>query len=322
MQHLEELEAMLFEQRASAAEPATAPLIFILGSPRTGSTLLYQFIINTFDVFYISNLINDGFATHPVVGAALDVSLNPRKPVPYENRFGKTESCFGPSEASLVMRHWFGGEHPSQTQSTTVIPERRDHMLRSVVAMHAISGRPIVIKNAWNCFRIRELSTLFPSCAFLWIRRDIEAAAASDLASRYAHGSPNVWNSATTANYLDLQKRPYWEQVVEQQYEYNRAIRDDLHTYAEDRFVEFWYEDLCANTTEVLGRCQEFFDRRNLVQPRSLIEQVDLKASEGAALPDDDRARICAYVAQQADGRLGSFLYRNGAGQARNISGT
>ncbi len=303
---LTELDQRVLDQYVPAAE---LPLVFILGSPRTGSTLIYQLLINAFGPFYISNFINDAFAEHPAVGAVLDQQLNPREPVPYESHYGKTASCFGPSEGSLVFRHWFGGEHPSQTKSAIVLPPKREHMLRSLTAIHAITGRAIVLKNAWNCFRVRELSRLFPKSAFIWVRRDIEAAAVSDLESRYAHGSPERWNSATVANYLEIQRRPYWEQVVEQQYEYHRAMSEDLRACCPDRAIELWYEDVCVEPAAALDECGAFFARIGIHAPQRPIELPRLSAARDPKLSEEDRARIHDYVRRHAVERLHPFIH-------------
>lgn len=308
-ERLAELDQRVLDRYAPVEAAAELPLIFILGSPRTGSTLVYQLLINAFDLFYISNFINDAFAEHPAIGAVLDQQFPSREPVSYESRFGKTASCFGPSEGSLVWGRWFGGEHPSQTKSATVLPQHRQHMLRSFTAIHAITDRAIILKNAWNCFRVRELSRLFPKSAFIWVRRDIEAAAASDLESRYAHGSPERWNSATVANYTEIQRRPYWEQVVEQQYEYNRAVSEDLRTCCPDRAIELWYEDVCAEPDTALDSCGVFLARIGIHAPRRPIELPRLSAARDLKLSDEDQARIRGYVRQHAAGRLHPFIH-------------
>src|SRR5262249_7932126 len=115
--------------------------------------------------------------------------------------------------------------------------------------------KPLVIKNAWNCFRIPALARLLPAARFLWVRRDIGTAAKSDLHARYStKGSPVIWNSATPHNVESLRARPYWEQVVENQFEFNAAMHRDLNAHAKERFLEVWYEDLCADPSFTLDR--------------------------------------------------------------------
>jgi hypothetical protein len=295
------VEALLFERYALRMDAEKLPMVFILGSPRTGSTLLYQLLINVFGFFYFSNMVNDHFPEHPVVGAALDHILNLHKPIDYSSDHGKTEGPFGPSEASLLFRHWFGGEHPSQTQSARVMPEKSEHLRLTMQSLYAISGRPILTKNAWNCFRVQALVELFPAIHFVWVRRDIVQSAWSDLKARHLRGGPTVWNSATTANYRDIQKLPYWEQVVEQQYAYNESIALDLALYAPGRFCEIWYEDVCRNPATEIQRLREHWTRNHLLLDMRAEPPLRFSLSTWQGDESDDFTKICGYVGRCAD---------------------
>ena len=225
-----------------------------------------------------------------------------------QSHYGKTETEAGLSEGSAIFSHWFGGEHPAQLQSREVRPGRVDHLVDSLCSIQGITGRPLLTKNAWNCFRIRALTELFPAMQFIWVRRDIVRCAVSDLESRYRRGGPTVWNSATTANYMELQARPYWEQVVEQQYEYNLAIERDLEMCCPGRSIELWYEDLCRCPGDAVARLRDVFHARGVpAQPRD-IDVPELTASGGPSGLEDDQARIEAYVTSERD-RLAPHLY-------------
>lgn len=293
---LADLEQIVLNQHASASDASKLPLVFILGSPRTGSTLLYQLMINAFEVFYISNFINDHLATYPALGAALDVQLNPQSAIPYQSSYGKTASLHEPSEGSHVFRNWFGGEHPSQSKSATTLPDKRDHMLHSFAAIHSLTGRPAILKNAWNCFRIKELSKLFPKSVFIWIRRDIKAAAISDLKARKHFGSDQKWNSATPNNYKRIQTLPPYKQVVEQQYEFNTAIQDDIWAHASGRHIELWYEDLCDNLAEQLDHLKMFLTSKYTNLSSKPTPTVELERKQHQENLDEDSKRIISYV--------------------------
>lgn len=294
------VETLLFERYARETDAATLPMVFILGAPRSGSTLLYQLLINVFGFFYFSNLVNNHLPDYPIVGAALDQLLNPRKPVAYSSDHGKTEGPFGPSEASFVFRHWFGGEHPSQTHSARALSGKSEHLRKTMQSIYGLSGRPILAKNAWNCFRVQTLVELFPSIQFVWIRRDIVQAAWSDLKARYLRGGPTVWNSATTANYRDIQQLPYWEQVVEQQHAYNKSIALDLARYAPGRFCEIWYEDVCRNPATEIQRLREQWARNQLIADMRAKSPLMFSISTSQGDENDDFAKICDYVTHRA----------------------
>lgn len=282
--------------------------MFILGSPRTGSTRVYQAVVRFLRLPYFSNLANDAFPRHPILAAPLLREVQPGVEVALTARYGKTAGAFQPSEASAVMAHWCGGGHPSAVVSPGVLPGREGHLADTVAATHALFGAPLVIKNAWHCFRVRSLAGLLPAARFVWVRRDITASALSDLASRYVtRGDPAAWNSATPANVEELRRLPYWAQVVENQYEFARSVRAGLEEAAPGRHAIVWFEDLVRDPRAVLGRLAEELGPGLSAR---LPDRIDLgrgEPSEKPFRPGDD-GRLRAYVREHRD-RLSECQY-------------
>lgn len=305
---LKESEQLLFQKFSNTDSLNKLPLVFILGSPRTGSTLVYQLMVNFFNFFYFSNFINNYFYEFPIVGATLELQLNPRTSVNYKSKYGKTEGLFEPSEASWVFKNWFGDKHPSQLCSSTVLPEKEAHLTVTFNGISHLSGMPILTKNAWNCFRIQELTRLFPNIHFIWLRRDIAVSALSDLEARRRRGSPDIWNSATTANYQSIQKLPYWEQVVEQQYEYNKSIGEDLRRFSRGQYLEIWYEDVCEHPKEELAKVDEYFQLWSLPIQLENRPLPLLSRSKGPDGLDDDYEKIRQYILHNYD-RFEQYIY-------------
>jgi hypothetical protein len=299
---LEDAEQALFgDLLDGVAEPAEAPAVFILGSPRTGSTPFYQMVVKHFRLPYPCNLCNDAFAEQPIVSGPLLAQVLDRIDIAVTSAYGKTRGAFQPSEGSLLMRHWFGGEHPAQTRSNKLLPGKREHFQKTIAAVHRLFTAPVVIKNAWNCFRIADIARQLPRAYFLWIRRDIGKSALSDLAARYTvQGDPNCWNSATPARVEELRRLPYVAQVVENQYEFSRAIRAGLETSAAGRWADVWYEDLLADPDKVLRRLG---DQMRAVLPSWESRPVSLGKKDRAQrdLRTGDEERLQHYIAEHRE---------------------
>lgn len=298
-------------ERALLAQVGTAPQgpgpIFILGSPRTGSTFLYQAMAAGFELPYIANLTNDHFADVPVLGFSVQAAWPSFEGLLAESRFGKISGALQPSEGSALMRRWFGGGHPSEVVSRDFLPGQEAHMAATMAGAERLFKRPLLIKNAWNCFRIAALARAFPRAAFIWIRRDVAASAASDLRARYVvQRDPTSWNSATPRNVEALRKRPYWEQVVENQVEYARAISEAFAGLPRGAFAAVWYEDLCQSPSESLARLARRLDALRGLELHRLLR---VHAAEGDAdLPAEDSTRLRAYLAS-AGARLEPHRY-------------
>jgi len=309
---LAETEASLFaELLGDCPRPAAAPVLFVLGAPRTGSTVFYQALIQYFRLPYFSNLTNTVFPRHPLVAAHLLHALRESIKIGFSSNYGKTTGALQPSEASYVFHNWFGGEQPSQSRSCSILEERREHCVRTVASIQRLFRAPLVTKNAWNCFRIESLARLFPNAFFLWIRRDLIGSAVSDLAARYVvQNDPNVWNSATPARVEELRRRPCWEQVIENQYEFSVAIEEGLARYVPDRHAVVWYEELVRRPRKVLAGLARRLQATG-ARPAEAPFQLPRPSGNPRPLRDGDEAKIRAYVASQPERFAGLTLLRN-----------
>jgi hypothetical protein len=176
-------EAELF---AAHPGPSEAACVFILGAPRTGSTLFYQAFARALGLAFISNRANAETPLQPAVGILASDRARRAEggPEGFESRFGKTEGRDAPSEGSAIFTNWCGGGHPSEEVSAGLLPGRAAHFRQTLACIEAATGAPLLAMNAWNCFRVSALTEAAPRSAFIWIRRDAAAAAASDLAAR------------------------------------------------------------------------------------------------------------------------------------------
>jgi hypothetical protein len=285
-------EEVLLDVLAPKVELNRATPIFILGAPRTGSTILYQAICSTFHLPFISNFTNEFFSSTPITGLAIQKGIPVE--IGFESRFGKTSGQLQPSEASAVMARWFGGGHPSALVSARILDGMEPHFVATVAAAEALFGAPLVIKNAWNCFRVSYLATTLPSARFIWIRRDISAAAKSDLAARYeTKGSSKEWNSATPANVERLRQLPATAQVVENQHQFNIAISEALREHAGGRSCEIWYEDLIESRDRLLKRISTFLRIRSAAGAKL----INIAPPRPPKLSSADESAIASYLA-------------------------
>lgn len=283
-----------------------APIIFILASPRTGSTLLYQLMAKHLRLHFFSNYVATHFSGYPLVGTVIESALTDELAdgVSLRNRYGQTEGSHEPNEATKILDHWFRHEHPSATLSSRVRRGTRTHLTNTISGIAAFAGKPIVVKNTWNCFRVTELANLFPAARFIWLRRDIAASSYSALQARKRQGDPaTVWNSASPANFSEIRRLPYIEQVVEQQYWTNAAVEDDLRRRIHPgNWIEVWYEDIVADPVTVLETIASSFSFPHLRQ-QPKISEIRLQPSRHG-IESEDYTRILRYARSKYAGSV------------------
>ncbi len=284
--------------------------VFIVGAPRTGTTIIYQALLAWFDFCYFSNLINDDFPEHPIIGALVHKELSECEDITAINRFGHTVGQLQPSEGTKILNHWYSAKQPAQSYSTRIeSPAKSLHIMRSLDCISGYNGKPLLIKNAWNCFRIESLNGHFTDAKFIWIIRNANDAAKSDLNARYVtKGSPYIWNTAKPSNIDDLSELPYWAQVVENQYEYNKALQQQFK-----RLSGCWkfgvdiihYEDFCQLTSlsTILSHANFHY-----VKTRNDKKMISLKKPKTKwDIPDDDAIMIDRYYEEHRE-RLNSVM--------------
>ncbi|MFN7178285.1 sulfotransferase [Hyphomonas sp.] len=293
---LAEREQDIFRDYPGRADPAA---VFIVAAPRTGSTVFYQALAEAFSLPVISNHANNETPEHPAVGIleSHEVRLTGEARGDYGSRYGKTEGTHGLSEGSAIFTRWCGGGHPSETRSPGVLDTQAGHMRATLASVEAAAGRPLVTKNAWNCFRVADLARRFPNAGFIWLRRDVLAAAASDLSARHVvQGDVRVWNSATPADVEALRLLPPEAQVLENQFAFTRAITAASAGLAPDRFAEIWYEDFIASPDGVMQNLVAAFAPLKGLQPERLPAFRMLKS---AVLSEAEWKGLAAHMAAE-----------------------
>lgn len=290
---LAEQEQAIFRAHPGRRDPAA---VFVLAAPRTGSTVLYQALTESLSLPAITNHANSETPEHPAVGiiASHGARIGGGARADFGSRYGKTDGAHGLSEGSAIFTRWCGGGHPSEIVSPGVLPGRAEHMRATLAAVEAATGKPLVLKNAWNCFRLADLAARFPNAGFIWLRRDVFAAAESDLAARHAvQGDAHAWNSATPRNVEALQALTPEAQVLENQFEFSRAVADAGAALRPDRFAEVWYEDFIAAPDAVMQRLAARLAALKDLHPAALPA---FSMQRTAALSDAERTGIREHI--------------------------
>ena len=277
-------------------EPILPPPVLIVGPPRSGTTLLFQLMVQQLDVAYLSN------AHHALFGApSLLERLVPRRmrvpPAGQDSSFGHVKGIWAPSEAGNFWYRFFPMKphHVSPEE----FPDRARARLRSAVAAFTrASGRPMVSKNVMCSVRIEAISSAIPEMRYIIVTRDIVDVATSLLAARLAvHGSIDRWLSVEPQDIDRIAVLPPEHQVVEQVLSVQAAMQVARSSLPADRFVDVGYRALASNPAAELSRLANSlevgFRRQHPDLPRSLHRRAASQVDPATV------ARVQSYV----DGR-------------------
>ena len=228
------------------------PPLFIVGTPRSGTTIVYLHLTNQFHFAYFSN-ISRRMSFFSVPGALLGRAFFRRKSS-LENDFGVTRGAMAPSDGWRIFHRWFprNGTLPIEKMP-------RLYELKNIVRIYEkLFDAPFINKNNANSVRIRELSELFPDALFIHVHRDPMQSALSLLDARQKHRvhADEGWGPPPPD--LKNSRFPSEESLVAQQVVgLQRHIEDSLSVIPDLQRISISYEDFCRAPAQLCKLVEE-----------------------------------------------------------------
>lgn len=234
-----------------------APL-FIVGAPRTGTTLLYQLLLQRYQLAYISNIMS------ALPRFMIRICRRwPQTATDYtgplqRGYFGYLSGLHAPSEAGKVFGKWFQSPIP------------RDRIRCTFATISETTKRPLLIKNLPNSLRIPQISAIFPRAGFIVAHRDARFTAQSIIEAREkVMGSANRWWSVAVPGKEHVTDRDPCFQAVWQVIETDRLIAQGL-AHHPGPSVHIDYETLCDSPVATLNEVARVFQLRITARKQNL----------------------------------------------------
>lgn len=257
------------EQLLQSFSMPSLPVFFVVGLPRSGTTLLTQLLIQRYRLGYINNIVAK-FWDAPVVGANLMLSLRRKQAMPsvsLDSSFGFTEELDGPHEFGYFWRRFFPFTDHHELEPEVLDKVNTPLLQGEIAGLESVYQAPMLFKNAAALpLQTAFLSRALPTSVFLKIDREPESIAASLLKGRRLYsGSIHNWFSIKPRRYKELLNLPVYEQVAGQMYYAQIGIEHQLSEVPDHRQISVSYENLCS-------RPEVFFDRFGILAKQSGIE--------------------------------------------------
>jgi LPS sulfotransferase NodH len=235
------------------------PLIYIVGAPRSGSTLLSQVLSRHLQVGYINNLIAR-FWARPSVGIRLSqIVLGDRaaEHITFASEHGVSAGAAGPHEFGYFWRHWLRLDEQPTHHLDTAARAALDHDGLRHALENEILGTfalPVVFKNLICGFQAATLAAIHPQTVFVHIQRDRAANARSILSARLKrHGRYDAWWSLKPSTFDDIRAlRSPVAQVLRQIDDTTRELSNEISGSGAVA-VDVRYEELCGHPADVIN---------------------------------------------------------------------
>ncbi len=231
--------------------------VFIIGPPRTGSTLLYQCLTTRYKFAYLSNLHCLMFGAPWLV----EYLTHPSEHYPgsnFSSDHGSTRGLYSPSECGEFWYRFFR-RHPQYIPTEEADSNNMKKMRYAFHALLKAGQKPYIFKNLPCALRIGPLHQTLPESVFIVINRDELDTAQSILLSREKKfGDYSTWYSLEPPEIKALKKEPIHIQATEQVRSIYKLIKRYEDTIGSEYFHHVSYQDLCRDPEQTCQNIRDF----------------------------------------------------------------
>jgi Sulfotransferase family len=230
------------------------PFVFVVGLPRSGTTLLSQLLAYCLDVGYVTNFAAR-FWLAPVHGLRLGhILFGTERPAKFESDYARTDDSREIHEFGYFWRHWLRKENFGDVVRSRELEDTIDWAeLRLTLAnVQRELAAPYVGKNMLGAYHTARLGEELGKVLWVYVERDPLDAAVSILDARRKHyEDPRQWWSYVPLEYDRLAGLDEWQQVAGQVHYLSRFYDEELARLG-DNALRVRYEELCRDPRSVL----------------------------------------------------------------------
>ncbi len=247
-------------RKLQEARPSALPMIFIVGAPRSGTTLLYQTLARFLPVTYFTNW-SALFPHAPITASQVASRFLSAKRFDDRSFYGNVAGLTAPNDGFHVWNRWLGADRYRAPQQ---ISAHAEHEMKNFFnAWLAAFAKPFLNKNNRNTDCIALLAALFEHAYFIEVRRRPVYVAQSLLLARLRiQGSKEIgWGLRSAPG---ASGRSYIDEICEQVFEIEMKLRADKCHVPPERVLEISYERFCENPSSVVQRIAREFLKREI----------------------------------------------------------
>lgn len=288
---------------------AKFPIAFIVGCPRSGTTLILQWMASLGVFAYPSNFLTR-FAFAPYIGALIqqmifnknydfnedfgDIQSN----LNFSSDLGKSKGALATNEFQHFFRNYMPNFDPEYLDNVELRKVSFNDIERGIASIEYVFNKPFVTKATMLQYNIAELFRYIPRAIFIYVKRKPIFNMQSILLAREKYyGDMNIWWSVKPKEYVTLKDMDLYHQIAGQVYYTNQAIEDALAKLPDKNIIKIEYENFCRSPRYIYSELVSKYGANNLaiqekyngveyfnVSDKFIIQKKEIKKFELAYL--------------------------------------
>jgi len=250
------------------------PVLLVVGGPRTGSTLMMQWIASLNIFAYPTNLLSRFYAA-PYIGAKIQLMLtNPdynfRDEINnfgnnfcFKSNLGKTKGVLEPNDFWYFWRRFIPNKVPRYLTKNEEKKVNKKRLLSEIAGLENVFKKPFAMKGMILEQNLHLLDSIFGKVVFLNLKRHPFYNIQSLIESRLKFfGDLNKWYSIRPKQFKKLIKLNPIKQVAGQVYFKNKAIEEGLARIEKKKYLNVDYEKFCENPKKIFIKIKSKYEEQ------------------------------------------------------------
>ena len=285
------------EQLLLRSQGDTPPPVFIIGAPRSGTSLLYELMITRYHFSYMSNASHRFFRT-PLAASKVFAGKIGAWRGNFTSRYGHIEGWGAPNEGGWIWLRWLPD---GDWTDGTGFPDSSVRALRALTQGFARQvGAPFLNKNVMHSNRLRLMRRIWPNAVYIEVTRDVLDNARSIVRAERSEGGPekhgDQWWSVRPKLAAQYAGRADTERAVAQVIGTANDIEEDIAEIGGAHLLRIDYSQMCAEPNRTLDEIARFLDQAGcpLVERFSVPDSFPVRPSK--PLSDEDEASMAKVL--------------------------
>ncbi|WP_438727186.1 sulfotransferase [Parasphingorhabdus sp. DH2-15] len=250
---------ILSPNAASAQHKHHTPPIFIIGAPRSGTSLLYEVMITRFALAYLSNAAHRFYRT-PLAATWLFRSAITNWRGNFTSRYGHIDGWGAPNEGGWIWQRFLeDGDWRDDSGLAAPLAKQLRQLTHGV---SSILQAPFINKNVMHSNRLQLMHHIWSNALYIEVQRDIIDNARSIVRAERAEGGPgkhnDLWWSVRPKLAAQYVGKTDTERAIAQVIGVGRDIAQDSVKIGEDKLLRIDYAALCDDPLQVMDQIETF----------------------------------------------------------------